>query len=293
MGKDVVYLLYYGLITAAVAMFSVQFFFNQQFEHSYGGGLRSMLVFSAGSGLAGLIVLLTINGFRVEFSPFALVMATLASLNSMAYNFCSLQTLGKINLSLYSVFAMLGGMVLPFIGGICLYGEPLTLGKVICFLTVGGSLFLTVKKGQKTEKKFYFYYAGIFVLNGLSGVFSKIYQEADYAKISAAGYSILIAAVTLVVALAFLPFVHGEKRRMNPKAAGSMFGYGILSRVANWLLVLALAHLPASAQYPFVTGGVMILSTAIAYLTPSKPDKRELAAVALSFAGLLILVFVP
>ena len=71
MEKDVVYLLYYGLITAAVAMFSVQFFFNQQFEHSYGGGLRSMLVFSAGSGLAGLIVLLAINGFRVEFSPFA------------------------------------------------------------------------------------------------------------------------------------------------------------------------------------------------------------------------------
>ena len=274
-------------------MFSVQFFFNQQFEHNYGGGLRAMFVFSAGSGLAGLIVLLAINGFRVEFTPFTLVMAVLAALNSMVYNFCSLQTLGKINLSLYSVFAMLGGMALPFVGGICFYGEDLTLGKAICFATVAASLFLTVKRGDKTPKKFYIYYAGIFILNGLSGVLSKFFQEADYAKASAAGYSVLISASMAVLALIALPFVRGEKCPLNWKAAGSMFGYGILSRVANWLLVLALAHLPASAQYPFVTGGVMILSTAIAYATPKKPAKRELAAVALSFIGLLVLVFIP
>ena len=286
-------MLYYGLISLAVTMFSVQFFFNQQFEHAYGGGLRSMFVFSAGSGLAGLIVLLAINGFTVEFTPFALVMATLAAVNSMAYNFCSLQTLGKINLSLYSVFAMLGGMVLPFVAGICFYSEPITVGKAICFVTVAASLFLTVKKGGNTPKKYYAYYAGIFVLNGLSGVFSKFYQEADFAKVSAAGYSVLIALVTVVLAGAALPFVKGDRRKLSLRAAGSMFSYGILSRVANWILVLALVHLPASAQYPFVTGGVMILSTAIAYFTPKKPTGRELTAVALSFIGLLFLVFLP
>ena len=32
-------------------------------------------------------------------------------------------------------------------------GKERLILLVICFLTVGGSLFLTVKKGQKTEKK--------------------------------------------------------------------------------------------------------------------------------------------
>ena len=118
------------------------------------------------------------------------------------------------------MFAMLGGMVLPFLSGICFYGEPLTLGKAICFAAVAASLFLTIKRGNKTPKKFYVYYAGMFILNGLSGVLSKLYQEADFAKASAAGYSVLIAASMAVLSLIALPFVRGEKRRMNWKAAG-------------------------------------------------------------------------
>ena len=71
-----------------------------------------------------------------------------------------------------------------------------------------------------------------------------------------------------------------------------MLGYGILSRVGNLLLLIGLAYLPASAQYPFVTGGVMILSTVICFFTPDKPNKKDIAAVVLSFVGLIVLMFV-
>jgi hypothetical protein len=37
----------------------------------------------------------------------------------------------------------------------------------------------------------------------------------------------------------------------------------------------------------------MILSTLICFLTPNKPSKREIAAVILSFIGLLVLVLIP
>ena len=65
------------------------------------------------------------------------------------------------------------------------------------------------------------------------------------------------------------------------------------NRVANLLLLSSLAVLPASVQYPFVTGGVMIVSTAIAFISGQKPSRRELASVALSFVGILALVLIP
>ncbi len=282
-------MIYYALLTAAVTMFSFQFLFNGIFEKEYGNGIRAMLVFSAGSSFAGLLVLLIINGFKVEYTHFSMLMAFITALDSIGYTFFSLKSLGRINLSLYSMFAMLGGMVLPFVTGIVFFDEELTLGKALCFVLIILSLLLTVKKGEK--KSGYIYYMGVFVLNGLSGVLSTVFQNSPYEKTSEAGYSVLVSAATLAVALVFLPFVKEKGKKLTKKAVFSMGGYGVLCRVANFLLLIALAHIPASAQYPFVTGGVMIISTIICFFTKDKPSKRELMGVGISFAALVILMF--
>lgn len=283
-------MLYYGVLLAAVTMFSFQFLFNGIFEKEYGNGLRAMLVFSAGSSLVGFLILFVINGFRFEFTWFSALMAFLAALDSIGYTYFSLKSLGRINLSLYSMFSMLGGMILPSVVGILFYNEELTVGKGICYALLMLSLLLSSKKGEK--KSGYIYYMGVFVLNGMSGVLSTIFQNAPYEKTSAAGYSMLIALTALVICLVFLPFVKGSGERLTKKAVVSMGGYGVLCRVGNYLLLIALAHLPASAQYPFVTGGVMIISTIISLFTKNKPSKREIAGVAISFAALVILMFV-
>ena len=283
-------MLYYGVLLAAVTMFSFQFLFNGIFEKEYGNGLRAMLVFSAGSSLVGFLILFVINGCRFEFTWFSALMAFLAALDSIGYTYFSLKSLGRINLSLYSMFSMLGGMILPSVVGILFYNEELTVGKGICYALLMLSLLLSSKKGEK--KSGYIYYMGVFVLNGMSGVLSTIFQNAPYEKTSAAGYSMLIALTALVICLVFLPFVKGSGERLTKKAVVSMGGYGVLCRVGNYLLLIALAHLPASAQYPFVTGGVMIISTIISLFTKNKPSKREITGVAISFAALVILMFV-
>ncbi len=137
------------------------------------------------------------------------------------------------------------------------------------------------------------YCIGIFIFNGMSGVLSKVYQAAPFPKVSAAEYSILCAMVSFVSALILLPFAKGERKGLKWKDILSMFGSGILNRVANFLLLISLAVLPASSQYTFITGGTMIVSTVIAYITHQAPSKRELVSVILSFIGLLILVFIP
>ena len=284
-------MIYYGVISVAVLMFSVQFFFNQLFQKNYGNDLQASLVSSLFSGIVGLFSLLIINGFAFEYTHFTLLMSLITAINGFAFTFCSLKALGKINLSLYSVFSMLGGMVLPFLTGILFYNEPLTTGKTICFILIILSLFLTIKKDDKSSGKIY--YAGIFILNGLSGVISKIYQDAHYVKASSDGYSVLTVIVTIIISFLILLFIKKEKRKINKQVIISFIGCGSLGRIANWLLLIALLHIPASAQYTFVTGGVMIFSTLISFFTSNKPSVKEILSVLTAFAGLLILILIP
>ena len=281
--------LYYLLTSAAVVMFSLQFWFNDRFQSHCGSSAKAAMLFSLGANAAGFAALLLINRFRLEFTPFSALMALAAGLDGILFLVCSLKAFAVINLSLYSVFSMLGGMALPFVLGIAVYGEPLTLGKGLCFAFTAAALALTVKK-DAGGKRARLWYAGIFILNGMSGVIAKIFQSAPYAKTSEAGFSALSALAGALLAAAALPLVKGKLPKITLRPALDMAAYGAVNRVANFLLLLSLAHLPASAQYPFVTGGVMIVSTLISFFTPQKPSKKELLAVALAFAGIILLV---
>ena len=280
--------MYYGLIMIAVLMFSMQFLFNQRFQREYGSGLKSLLTFFFGYNVAGLLVLLIINGFRVEFTPFTLLLAFMWSINSLVLSYCSFKAFEKVNLSVYSLFSQLGGMMLPFFAGVLLFDEKLTAGSVICFILVLISLLFTVKKGNGGS--YLIYYAGIFLLNGMSGVLSKWFAAAPYEKTSSAGYSILSAAVAALLSAIVLLFIKGNRIKLSARGATNMLGYGVLNKIGNFLLLIALAHLPASVQYPMVTGGVMICSTVICFFTHQKPGKREIASLVLSFVGILALV---
>lgn len=280
----------YILVSVAVIMFAFMFFFNSEFQKECGSGTRAVLVFNLLTYSVGIIILFAINKFRFEATPFSLIVSAIAAINTMLFSFCSLKSFGKINLSLFSVFAMLGGMALPFAAGILFFDEALTLGKIICFITIAAALAFTVEKGN--GKGGLIYYTGVFVFNGMSGVIAKFYQSGNYPKASEAGYSVLAALWVLVICSVCILFNKDPKIKLNIKAIGSAAGNGILSNVGNFLLLLGLANLPASAQYPFVTGGTMIISTAICYFTPNKPKKRELIAVALSFAGIIALCLI-
>ena len=287
-GRD---FLYYGIIIAAVVMFGFQFFFNQKFEAKNGNSLASSMIFIFGGSIAGLLVLLGINGFRLEFTLYTLIISVVTALNMIACIFCSLKSLAYINLSLYSIFSMLGGMVLPFVAGILFYGEPLTAGKIVCFAVITVALCLTFQKSDG-NKKGYIYYAGIFIFNGMSGVLSKIFQESTYPKTSSAGYSILSAAATVVIAGIILVFLRNNLPKLDKSSFACLGAYGILNKVANYMLLIALVHVPASTQYPMVTGGVMIVSTILGFFTAKKPSKKEIISVALSFAGIMALVLI-
>ena len=151
-------------------------------------------------------------------------------------------------------------------------------------------------KSDEKKKSGTIYYAGIFVLNGMSGVLSKIFTSAPFEKTSAAGYSIWIAICTVLLAGGIWLFFFRKKGEDPPytwKAAGVGALNGAINRVANYLLVIALAHVDASVQYPLVTGGVMIVSTLLCFFGDKKPSKKEILSVVVAFIGMLALFAIP
>lgn len=244
--------------------------------------------------VVGLITLVIINGMVIECTPFSLIMALASTINGFAFTFCTFKALRTVSLSLYSLFSMIGGMLLPFLQGLLFFGEEFTVAKFFCIVLIALSLILTVEKGK--GKSGTIYYIGVFVLNGMSGVISKIFVSAPFDIVSSAGYSILKAICGLVLSLTFFLILRkkeGNGGKITP--AGITVGAlsGVANRIANFLLIIALAHVDASVQYPMVTGGVIIVSTLISLFGERKPSKKEVLSVVVAFLGLLLLFVIP
>ena len=281
---------HYLMLTASVIMFGIQFRLNQIYEKHAGSTSRATFVFIGGYSVFGLIILLIINGLHFEFTVFSLIMAILTALDFIACSYFSIKAFSVVNISLFSIFSMLGGMLLPFITGILFYHEELNAGKIVCILLLIAAVAVTFEKGKKNKGMLYC--VGVFFFNGMSGVLSKIFQSAPFEKTNEAVYSVMCTIATGVIAAVLLLFTKGDRVRLNKRAVAAMSFYGVINRVANYLLLLALAALPASVQYPFVTGGVIIVSVAIGLLTKQKPSKREFLSMFLSAAGIAILLLV-
>ena len=298
---------YYLLIMLSVVMFGGGFAIQDVYRKKRGSGLKISMESTCIGSLAGLAVLLLLDGFAFEFTPFTLLMASLAALNGMAFAFCTFKALDYINLSLFSLFAMLGGMMLPFLQGIIFYNERVTVAKIICVIFICAALACTVQKGDKSKGTVF--YVGIFLLNGMAGVISKLFTSSELPKASAAGYSVWIAIMTMLLSgVAWLALSVSDKRRILEKnssggncvskkvilqSCGIGAAYGIVNKVANFLLLIALLHVDASVQYPMVTGGTMIVSTLISCFGDKKPSKKEIISVGIAFAGMLALFLIP
>lgn len=284
---------YYLLISLAVLMFGGGFALNDTYRKLRGSDIVSSMENTLIGSVAGLIVLLCISGFDFQATPFTLLIAFIAALCSVGFLYFSFKALDRVNLSVYSLFSMLGGMVLPFLQGIMFYGEKLTLAKILCFVLISIALLLTVPGERK--KGGMGYYAGIFVLNGMAGVLSKIFVSSPFEKTEEEWFSIWVAIFMILLSAGIYAVFakKGPLPKWRPKPIAVGAGYGILNQVASFMLVLSLVHIDSSAQYPFVTGGVMIVSTAINFMGEKKPSINEIASVLVAFLGMLLLFLIP
>lgn len=284
--------LYYTLVIISTVLFSLQFLFTQRFQETAGTGMKPTLVFSLYKSLVIIFMMLLISGFKIGFSWFSLLMATVYAVSGMVMSYYSLKAFAVANLSVYSVFSMLGGMILPFFLGVLFFdeGDKLVF-KIICCALIVVAVLLNIKSG-KQDKKALFYYFAVFVLNGMSGVISKLHQSSPYFPVDSTSFMLWSSVVTVVLSAAWLLIAYRQIPLIKGKNIFFVTGYGVFNGLGNLFLLIALSGesgLPASVQYPLVTGGVMVCSTIISTIRKEKLTVREYIA---TFIALLASIFI-
>lgn len=277
------------MITASALLFSVQFMFNNGYQKESGNDWCAALKFSLYTSIAGLLLLFVINRFQMEMTWFSLAVAFVYGIINVALSYSSVQALTYANLSVYSVFSMIGGMLLPFLYGI-FCGEALSAAKLICCGLIVISVLLSVGRSNRSGKVLK-YYLAVFFLNGAVGVISKFHQSHTALCADSASFVMLTKITTICISFILLFTLKERSFVMNRKAVAFCAGHSVLNSIGNLMLLIALYHLPASVQYPIVTGGVIVFSTVIALLQKSNITKKEIAAAAIALLSSVFMAF--
>ena len=282
-------MIYYLLLILATVLFACQMFFNQQFQRLRGNTLAASLIFSTYTHIVIFFLMLCINGFRMEWSWFSVGIALIRSAMDVAYGYCSIKALACANLSVYTTFAMLGGMLLPFVYGVAFAEEALTLPKFLSCLLICLALLMTVERGKHRGKSI-FYYVSVFVLNGLYGVLTTIHQKFPALAVDSQSFSAMGSLFTVVIAIG-LSLLAAKKfpllRKPEIKYAGL---FGLFCGIGNLLLLIALLHVNASVQYPIITGGTMVVSTVICIIHRDKLTWRDFVGTAIAFGATVLII---
>ncbi len=280
----------YLLIAIADLLYAVQFLFTKLYQPEQKDKLAASLNFSLGSSFVIGLLALCIEGFRVEITAFSLVMALIMAVITVSLAYFSIASLAYVNLSLYSVFVMLGGMVMPFLYGVVFLDEALTLGKVACVVLIIVSMFLSIQKSasQKGAAK---YYIAVFLINGVFAISGKVHQI--YPDINTSTANVLFLTSALVVLLCALIILlragkQGFQPLQKPRNWLHMGGSGLSNGLAEFLSMTAMITLPASIQFSLVSGGVIMFSTLISIMRGEQQTLRTVLSILFALAALIV-----
>ncbi len=276
-------MIYYLMIVIAVCLFSTQFLLNNEYGKESGNTWNSALKFSLYSSVTGFIILAITNKFNFNISVFSVVVAAVYSLVCIGLSYSTIKAFTYANLSVYSVFSMIGGMLLPFVYGL-MCGEEFKIVRIICCVLIALCVSLAVNR-QEQSKKAFKHYIAVFILNGMVGVISKFHQSYTELCVDSGSFMILTRIFTFIFCLVFLLMQRKKDFFITKKAAFYSMLYSVVNGIGNLLLLIALLYVPASVQYPVVTGGTIVISTLISLIKRDKITKKELMAAGIAFVA--------
>lgn len=316
--------MYYAMLIGASFLFGSQFMVTKAFEKNYGKTVRASLSFSLlyslFAGVIFFIIKLVSSGTVFNLNPFSLCMAFGLSLVNILSSTIGIKTLALGDIAVYSLFLMLGGMIVPFFAGIVFLKESVSACNLIGVAIMIIALCLPVFFGKKnknageaqtdgdTKKKtsvfFYVLCVFLFILNGLSSTLSKFNSVGEGAALGAEftfytygiQFVISLAAFALTTALGKSDKTQNEEKQpcilFRPVAIGCGAAFGAVNGTAFLMSSVAAEHVVAVAQYPLITGATILFSSLLAFLFyREKPTALQLVQIVISLAATILFMF--
>ena len=283
-------MIYYILLGIAAVLLAFQFAVEKKNQLSEGTDTVPSLRYNMLYGLFTAIFFFCINGFRAEFSLFSVIFALAFAVLCLIYTLIGFRIMKSGNLSLYTLFLMSGGMIVPYLFGVAFLNEELTVLRVLGLMVMTAAI--TISGGIKTEgaKSILPLCIIVFFLNGTVSILSKCHAiDTVHHAVDCRQFVMLTGLGRFLVSGIGLLFCKPTKQtlRFSCRPMPALIAIaGAVGGVSYMLQLVGAAHLPATVTYPLITGGCIIfsaLSDVVFY--KEKLTRQQLTGILLSFVG--------
>lgn len=279
----------YLIILLADVALSGSFVFQKMFQNREGNAASTGFAYNALTGLFSALLFFAIGGFHLRLSAFSIVAALVQTVCVVGYTLLGFQVLKSGNLSLYTLFLMTGGMILPYIYGVAFLEETFSAARCMGLVLITGAVILSNLNLAKASKKQVLLCFLIFILNGLVSITSKIHQiDTAHHAVSSTEFVVLTNILKFILCMPISRICRKTGIRVSTEknALLIMLGAAVLSGLSYFLQLAGAKNIPASVLYPLVTGGSIILCTLSAWLAfHEKPTKAQISGIAVCVLG--------
>lgn len=302
---------YYFIVLLAVVGLAVNFCLTKLYQNRTGTGFRLSVLFNIITGAFTAVLFFFINGFMngfsLHFTSFSWLMAFLLLLFCGGYALIGFKIIAMGDIAVYTMFLMLGGMMLPYFFGLIFLQEEFSYLRLAGLILMVAAIALSGREGDKEGKKkgslvFFLLCMVVFCLNGGGSIVSKIHQlPVNESRAVLSPVFVMMAGIIRVVIFSLIYLgirIHDKKLPEDRRPAPIKLPLSVVlillasSAVdgASYLCQLAGAsHLPATVLYPMITGGSVVL-TALAgrIFFGQKLSRRATIGIILCFTATLL-----
>lgn len=271
--------------------FASSFAIQTKYQQKTDTSIRSGVFFNIISTVSVFPLLLALCGFTPRLTVYSFVSTFFSSAVLLAYTVISFYIIRAGSLSLYTLFLMTGGMIVPFIWGVCFLDESISLMQITGILLITGAIIFSSAEKKKNGTGIIILCILVFFLNGASSVISKLHQiETRYSTIGVYDYMFWGNVIRLITSFFLFPFAgKSEKIKIPFGAIAIAFFAAVLSCFASCFNLMGASNLPATVLYPLITGGTMVLSfVAEVVFLKQKITAKKFLPVLISFVGTLL-----
>lgn len=298
----------YIFLLGACICFSVQVIFSKLYQTKSGGGIKSCLVNSIATSFFGAlycIVYAFISQSAILFTMTkpALIYSLIYAVAGMVATVVFLFGLNYGNLSILTIYSLLGGMILPFLYGIFFCNEDFTLFKCLGTLLLLVSLVPNAydsyknnnvdadKLHKKSRVIFPILCFLVFFGNGMTGVVAKAHQMSENAITSdqfvmlgsfeKAILSLLVFAVYVLSTSKVKSDNQGMAIKLTPSRilvlGFFLLCYAVIHSMGDIFSLLCASDMDSSIQFSIICASCIFFSAIIGWVLfkekISKPQK--------------------
>lgn len=298
-------MIHYLLLVFAVICFTAQFALTKSYEKAVTPTFFAAVTMVFVTNLVGAALFWILCGFRVHVSEVSLLWALILAGIMIPYFVIGVRVLSLGSLAIYSMFMMLGGMLIPFLYGLLFLNEELTPGRLAGTILL--SVFIVLQALWKNptrdrmpcpgEKGGFFILCLVsFLINGMTGVAAKNHEIHPLA-VDEMSFTVLSCAFTAAGSLALLLFGGKQscsalRQTLRPGPLLIAVLLGCAAYTGSFLHLRAAEFVPASVQFPMVSGGVIVLSALVStFVFREKAGAKEWICVGGAFFATVFFAF--